>query len=443
MLKKSADLVLQGGVTSALVYIGLIRRLSRSYGFKRLGGASSGAVAAAAAAIAERTRQHSVPDARHTPGFDPFKRLSEFAVELAKTDARGDTRLFNLFQPQPATERGWAILGAGLRHWPGHKAAAAAAVFGMALRQYPLPALLGLLIGTLPTLWFWARAAHPFDGATVGALGVALLAGLLLASVALLVYALVATLRGLRANHFGFCSGLGADATAPPDLARPPLSWAFHGLFNELADIKVAGRPVTFGDLWGAPKDDDKDSREIDLQVITTCLSLRRPYRLPGDPGVNPLQGFFYDPAEWAQFFPLPVMLLLDQAQLPFGGPPVTNAAGVVLRTLPDPRYWPVLMAVRLSLSFPVLLSAVPMYTLDGARAIDARVSATPASSRARSIFPMAASPTTAPCSCSTRPCPATRPLWSAWPICRQATPGAGASGCMATRAMRRHACGR
>ena len=371
MLKKSADLVLQGGVTSALVYIGLIRRLSRTYRFKRLGGASSGAVAAAAAAIAEHSRQHPKTGSH----LDPFRRLGQFAVELAQTDRHGDTQLFKLFQPQAPTQRGWAIVSAGLRHWPLHKCAAVRSAFRAALWQYPLIALLALLVCVAPPVYVWTHDLHAWTLPFVSSLVAALVGGALLAVLAVLVWTGWATWVALRTNHFGFCTGMDAEVSAAPaDLAKLPLSLALHGLFNSLADLPVKGRPVLFADLWGEGADEAQGAdgkvkeREIDLQVITTCLSLERPYRLPGDPGLNPLQGFFYDPAEWAEFFPLPVMAMLKDAQVPYGGPPVTNAAGVELRTLPMPRHWPVLMAVRLSLSFPVLLAAVPMYTLDGAR---------------------------------------------------------------------------
>ncbi|CAN5139053.1 RpoH suppressor SuhR [soil metagenome] len=362
MPKKSADLVLQGGVTSALVYIGLIRRLSRSYHFKSLGGASSGAVAAAAAAIAEHTRQCPPPG----PSFDPFRLLGRFPQTLARTDAQGATMLFKLFQPQRPTERGWAILSAALRHWPQHKTAAIFSALGSALRQYPWAALAGLALGVLPAFWLWAQSADVFfDWRTAVAWVAAVLAGLLLGGVSLLAWVAWATVRGLVANHFGFCSGMGSsDGPVRPDPDRPPLTWAFHGLFNSLAGREADKAPITFGELWG----DEEGERLIDLQVITTSLSLQRPYRLPGDPGSNPLQGFFYDPAEWAAFFPLPVLAWLAATRLPFPGPPLTSASGAELYALPMPRHWPVLMAVRLSLSFPVLLSAVPMYTLDGAR---------------------------------------------------------------------------
>ena len=436
MPKKSADLVLQGGVTSAFVYIGLIHRLSRDYHFKCLGGASSGAAAAAAAAIAEHSRLH--PPAG--PAFDPFQCLGEFPQRLAAQDDHGDTALFKLFQAQPASARAWRVVSAAVRRLPNGLGAAAWAALGAALRTFPLAAALGLALGALPAFALFAQRGGPMDKLAWLSLGAAVLAGVVLAGLGLLIGVGWVIWRSLLANHFGLCSGMGETHTpGKPDPDRLPLSWAFHGLFSQLAGRELGDPPITFGELWGA----DDRAREIDLQVITTSLSLQRPFRLPGDPGVNPLQAFFYDPAEWRAFFPGPVLQWLVDKRLSYGSVPVTNAAGATLLALPVPRDWPVLLAARLSLSFPVLLSAVPMYTLDGAR--DRQHSAgEPSRFIARRVyFSDAASPTIARCSCSTRPCPGGRPLSSSWPSCPKATPSAGGSGCTATRAIRRPRSGR
>jgi len=361
MPEKSADLVLQGGVTSAFVYIGLIHRLSRDYHFKSLGGASSGAVAAAAAAIAEHSRLHPPKGA----AVDPFERLAEFPQTLAKQDDHGNTALFNLFQPQPASARAWRVVSAAVRRLPDGAGAAVGAAAVAALRTFPLAAALGLALGALPAFALLAQRGGPMDVAAWLSLAAALLAGLVLAGLGLLIGVGWAVWRSLLANHFGLCSGMGeTHGPVLPDPDRLPLSWAFHALFSQLAGRTLSDAPITFGELWGS----DEKNREIDLQIITTSLSLQRPFRLPGDPGVNPLQGFFYDPAEWREFFPGPVLKWLVENRLGTGPLPVTNAAGATLFALPAPRDWPVLLAARLSLSFPVLLSAVPMYTLDGAR---------------------------------------------------------------------------
>ena len=56
------DLVLKGGVTSAVVYLGSVIELGRAYRFHSIGGTSSGAIAAALAAAAEYRRQTAGTD---------------------------------------------------------------------------------------------------------------------------------------------------------------------------------------------------------------------------------------------------------------------------------------------------------------------------------------------------------------------------------------------
>jgi hypothetical protein len=128
-----------------------------------------------------------------------------------------------------------------------------------------------------------------------------------------------------------------------------------HRRYQQFAGREL-GSPLTFGDLWG---DGDRDAqeaasslRDVNLEVITTSLSELRPYRLP-------LAGeeFYYDEAEWSRLFPHEVMGWL-----------AVHARGEVMqgkrRLLGLPRMadLPILVAVRMSLSFPFLVSAVPMW---------------------------------------------------------------------------------
>ncbi len=145
-------------------------------------------------------------------------------------------------------------------------------------------------------------------------------------------------------------------------------NWLAH-LIDELAG-HPDHRPVTFGDLWslGDPGADLEVLRKcparrgINLEVVTTCISHGRPYRIPFDTEV-----FYYDPAEWRELFPELVMVWIDRNHRePGPGDPTVRADGVpVLRPLPLPEHLPIVVAARMSLSFPVLLSAVPLYAVD------------------------------------------------------------------------------
>jgi hypothetical protein len=97
---------------------------------------------------------------------------------------------------------------------------------------------------------------------------------------------------------------------------------------------------------------------------MTTAVSQQLCYALPFRPGINP---FFYCREEWAALFPRRVMAWFDQVSAVLDQPahPVFDAKGRSLRRLPHNADLPVVVAVRMSLSFPVLLSAVPLYAVD------------------------------------------------------------------------------
>src|SRR5262245_46279921 len=90
---KYCDIVMKGGITSGVVYPPAIVELSREYQFKNIGGASAGAIAAAATAAAEYGRQRS---AGPTAGFE---RLAGLPSELASPD------FLSVCSAPPATPR--------------------------------------------------------------------------------------------------------------------------------------------------------------------------------------------------------------------------------------------------------------------------------------------------------------------------------------------------
>lgn len=286
--------------------------------------------------------------------------------------------------------------------------AGTAAVFGTALVILVLWWLwaaaglrsLGRLKGSpvlAPALW-WAvglvftaiglRLAVDAPGGA--ALWVATLAGGIAAPLTIgLVVALsglrfaVTLVHGMHANGYGMCSGRTMHKTegGPQGLA----DW-LSGYFNLLAGLDKT-RPLTFGDLWGARFDGVRFAdlpaaeRQINLEVMTTAVSQQLCYAIPfrGD------QDLYYDPAELVKIFPEWVMQWIDtvsaaetQAAISAG----TRAEQVVrmdgdvphtLSRLPDNMNLPVVLAVRMSLSFPALLSAVPLYAVDFTRGFNQR----------------------------------------------------------------------
>jgi hypothetical protein len=114
------------------------------------------------------------------------------------------------------------------------------------------------------------------------------------------------------------------------------------------------GRPLLFNDLWQAPRYEDEPvtDRTLSLAMITTGVSHHEPRSLP-------LTGsrFWFRADEFSALFPKSVvdwMIEQDSAPLTIGG--------AVYHRLPGDGQLPVIVAARMSLSFPILISAVPLY---------------------------------------------------------------------------------
>jgi hypothetical protein len=133
---------------------------------------------------------------------------------------------------------------------------------------------------------------------------------------------------------------------------------------------RTAGRtpqdaPLTFGEL---------EREKIDLRAMTTNLCYGHPHRLPFGQGEA---WAFFDEKEWARYFPRRVLKHLkdspperstqpkDKDEREYADAIKRMAKEQGLLPLPEGKNLPVIVAIRLSLSFPVLLSAVPIHMLD------------------------------------------------------------------------------
>jgi hypothetical protein len=165
----------------------------------------------------------------------------------------------------------------------------------------------------------------------------------------------VHALRRVPANGYGLCTGLGdADKLTP---------W-LHATLQSLAALD-ADRPLRFGDLWRGrepPADYVADAalhdarlRRIDLRLMTTALSQGRPYSFPLD-----TEAFCFDADEMRALFPAVVVdaLIADSPERLEEGP----LAGRY--RLPAMVDLPVIVPLRMSLAFPLLLAAVPLWRL-------------------------------------------------------------------------------
>ncbi len=339
------DLIMKGGITSGVVYPLAICELSKAFRFRSIGGTSVGAIAAAAAAAAEYGR--GKPGA----GFELLAGLPQFLGE--PVNSAKDTRLFSLFQPQQSTRPVFrtltAALGGGRWAW--------LRVLAAAFRNFPLAFLSGLAVAAIPF------STLDTDGTAWQQIVIVALT-LLLAAVACLVFtgaAFVLRLRrGLADNYFGLCTGM-AGSGAFPAMALTP--W-LHEYLNTLAGLDPGGRPLTFGDLWG--KSDSQSEPRICLEVVTTCLTMGRPFHLPfrDDEEAHESKQFYFRPDEFSDLFPTPVVDWMVKHSRDRDVPDRQKG----FYALPDPQNLPVVVAARMSLSFPLLLSAVPLYAVDLSR---------------------------------------------------------------------------
>jgi hypothetical protein len=125
---------------------------------------------------------------------------------------------------------------------------------------------------------------------------------------------------------------------------------------DTLAGRQSSGSPLTFGDLWtgGVPQGDSTGNPAVNLEMLTTNVTEGRPYRLPDELG----SAFCFKEEEFRRLFPNRVVdHLIDRAARP------PTAEGLI--PLPATPDLPVVVAARMSLSFPILISAVPLYAVD------------------------------------------------------------------------------
>src|SRR5262249_20510957 len=94
-----------------------------------------------------------------------------------------------------------------------------------------------------------------------------------------------------------------------------------------------------------------------------TSLTQGRPFTIPFKTNM-----FYFDQQECRKLFPKQVVdwLVLKQRPVEHEKHPIVNTrTGKRLCRLPLATETPVLLAARMSLSFPILLSAVPLYAVD------------------------------------------------------------------------------
>jgi predicted acylesterase/phospholipase RssA len=372
------DLVLTGGVTSAIAYPGVIHGLAQVYRFNAIGGSSSGAGSAALAAAAEYRRRHGSSEGFRTL----LRRTAEVKDHYRGQDGPAKTGLAWLFQPEPGKRTWWGrawlfpadgacerLFTALVPVFAGPTQRKRRAAAGLA-RAYARPLLLGVLLacGSLFALGALAGAAMGW-----GLFFAVLVPGALLALV-VTARLVLDDLEIAADNDYGLCSGQRQQPGAPHE----PLTPWLHALLQDIAGLPL-DRPLTFADLHAAPAGPSETladasaagQRSIDLRMVAANVTLGRPLLLPQGEDEAP---FYFRPREMRRLFPEEVV----SAMMRSAGAARCSVADVLeprrasaapLGDTDEDRLWelprerlPVIVAARMSVSFPVLFSAVPLW---------------------------------------------------------------------------------
>ena len=335
------DLVMKGGITSGVIYPRAVCELAKTYRLRSVGGASAGAIAAAAAAAAELGRASG--------GFTELERMPD---DITAASPAGGSVLFRLFQPTRLASPLFGVLAASMKksRWR------ALGILGAVLRGF----WWSLLLGALPGIVLAVLAGQAGSGTgqwagMVAAIVLAILGGM---------FALALSALGLagRLTGWGMCSGM-PEAGGKESPALTP--W-LHERLQTMAGRAPTDAPVTFGDL---------NEAGITLRMMTTNVTRHQPMSMPWAS-----REYYFDPAVMAEYFPAEVVDWLTRG---VPAPPPTGrrdrweavleacARERGLFRMPRAEHVPILLATRLSLSFPVLIAAVPLLAVDFSREVN------------------------------------------------------------------------
>jgi predicted acylesterase/phospholipase RssA len=359
------DLIMKGGITSGVVYPPAILKLAEKFRFHSIGGASAGAIAAAATAAAEYGRDEG----------GGFATLGKMKDDLAKPGF-----LLSLFQPTPATRplfegllflKGWwaqrpgkkSLLNQVLalrRAWREKKmqdvfdncpeegchvgrergVAVAALLVLLCLLPWALVAML-----LVPSFWVQVVTVVLFVALTLTLFW----AGAVMGGV---VQPLLHGVRSVTSadSLFSICTGFATKGSTGESLT----AW-MHTYMQKMAGLPLSAQevePLTVGHLR---------RRGIDFKAVTTDLTQGQPIALPMDER-RETRSYVFNAEELRRLFPGDVVewmvkksLPHEQLQLPAG-----------FHIFPTGEDLPVIVAMRMSLSFPVLLSALRLYIVPG-----------------------------------------------------------------------------
>lgn len=317
---RDCDLIMKGGITSGVVYPHAITEITKHYRLRAIGGTSAGAIAAVIAAAAEFRRQTA---GGTMEGFDAIERTAEMLGHDLDAFFQPSS---NLAAPFEILRKGASGNGTGSLVWT-------------VLSVYRGRVFVAVLTGGAPALLAAITNAWGF------------MFFCLLCIPILLVVLIGFELRDIISNRlpkadFGLCTG-----KTQPGFHTPAITdWIADQIDH------VAGRPT--GDSDPPLTVGDLKTVGIEVATMTTDLSTQRPYRLPMEE-----RRFRVRKSEMARLFSNRIVDYIctdDRFR-----PPLHKDDPSDLYELPVGDEFPLVLVARMSLSFPGLISAVPLWRVD------------------------------------------------------------------------------
>lgn len=310
--QRKCDLVMKGGITSGVVYPMAVVELAKKYRFENIGGTSAGAIAAVVTAAAEYGRDKG-----------GFRKIGELPEELSAD-------LIGKFQPAPELR---PLFGFMLAAMSKSMSKIVAALLGNYRRKALIWALPGMVIAI-------ALGIVPHS------LGFTLL-GLLLAVLGAFAGAGAALLRQvtvtLPEHDYGICPGL----TQANSKGAALTDWLSQTI-DAVAGLDDSEGPLTIAHL---------KEKGINVKTVTTDITTHRPYILP-----IANNNHAFSEAEFRKLFPRKVVDHMISCS--------SKVSAKWGKDAGDLHYFqsdqlPVVVLARMSLSFPGLISAVPLHRVD------------------------------------------------------------------------------
>jgi predicted acylesterase/phospholipase RssA len=344
-MPRYCDYVIKGGTAQAIVQLAAAIEMAKRFRFRNVGGSSMGAITASLVAAAEcrRARDDS------TEGFTHLNEILGYLSE--------EGSLLKLFTPNRRTRQVAKTVFAAF---------SARRPLILARLAQPILAAPGVAaLGALPGFLIVASVqfgGDPTSWLHLGALQVGLATTAFGAYFASWTSFFRTFATAIAKNNFGLATGMDESdrengSTLSVWLARELQQTA--GLPKEI--------PLTFGMLWdparfdAAAPDTQPGDAEINLQLVSTDLTLRTPYTFPAR------LPMYFDPEELREYFPDQIVTwMIARSRPPTSALEAeADAAALPRRPLPHIGDLPVVVAARISASLPILLSPVPLYARD------------------------------------------------------------------------------